>query len=105
MKKPLAKFLVLVNSVVKTARPRCEAAAFGDGPVPPISSTRCKKRCSLSIGARKKLNRSSSMPSGILAAQVRAGPEMAVPTPTIVPNGARISSSAATRYVQPLQYA
>jgi hypothetical protein len=46
------------------------------------------------------------MPSGSLVAQVRAGPEMAVPKPTIVPSSARISSSAATtRGTQPLQYA
>jgi hypothetical protein len=31
-----------------------------------------------------------------LAAQVSAGPEMAVPKPTIVPNSATISSSAAS---------
>jgi hypothetical protein len=35
------------------------------------------------------------MPSGSLAAQVRAGPEMTVPKPTIVPKSATISSSDA----------
>ena len=50
------------------------------------------------MGSRMKLSRSCSrgMPSGSFAAQVRAGPEMAVPKPTIVPNSAKISSSAAS---------
>jgi hypothetical protein len=38
----------------------------------------------------------TNLKCGSLAAQVRAGPEMAVPKPTIVPNSARISSSAAS---------
>ena len=97
VKKPLAKFRVPVNSVVKKAAPRSETAPFGEGSLAPISSTCCKNSCSVSIGTRMKLSRSSSrgMPSGSLAAQVRAGPEMAVPKPTIVPNRARISRSAA----------
>ena len=36
------------------------------------------------------------MPSGSLFAQVLAGPEMAAPKPTIVPNSATISNSAAS---------
>ena len=45
-----------------------------------------------------KFSRSSTrgMLSGSLAAQVRAGPEMAVPKPTIVPNSAKISNSDAS---------
>jgi hypothetical protein len=109
VKKPLAKLRVPVNSLVRRVGPRAEPAAFGDGPVSPKSSTCCKNRCSVSMGSRMKLSRSCSrgMPSGSLAAQVAAGPEMAVPKPTIVPNSARISSSASEdpRYVQPLQYA
>ena len=73
MNKPLAKFRVPVNSVIKRVVPRSEMAPFGEGAVPPISPTCCKNSCSVLMGARMKLSRSSSqgMPSGSLAAQVR----------------------------------
>jgi hypothetical protein len=58
VKKPLAKFRVPVNSIVKSAAPRSVTAPFGEGSVPPISSTCCKNRCSVLMGACKKLNRS-----------------------------------------------
>ena len=98
VKKPLAKFRVPVNRFSKTVAPRSEMAPFGDGPVSPIFSTCCKNTCSVLMGARMKLNRSSSrgMPSGSFAAQVRAGPDMAVPKPMTIPKSARISSSAAS---------
>jgi hypothetical protein len=96
VKKPLAKLPVPVNSFVRSVEPSA-GAAFGDGPVAPKSSTSCKNPCTVLMGPFMKLSRSSSrgMPSGSLAAQVRAGPEMAVPKPTIVPKNARISSSDA----------
>src|SRR3984957_6398512 len=94
----LAKFRVPVNSFIKKVALCSEMAPFGVGPVSPIFSTCCKKSCPVLMGARRKFSRSSSrgMPSGSLAAQVRAGPEMAVPKPTIAPNDVRIRSSAAS---------
>ena len=98
VKKPPVKFRVPVNSFVRSVEPSAGVAAFGDVPVAPKSSTCCKNICTVLMGARKKLSRSSSrgMPSGSLALQVRAGPEMAVPKPIMVPNRAMISSSDAT---------
>src|ERR1700730_15519788 len=52
VKKPPAKFRVPVNSCIKRVGPRAEAAAFGDGPVLPKSSTCCKNRCSVLMGSR-----------------------------------------------------
>jgi hypothetical protein len=36
VKKPLAKFRVPVNSIVKSAAPRSVTAPFGEGSVPPM---------------------------------------------------------------------
>jgi hypothetical protein len=97
VKKPPVKSRVPVNSFVRSVEPSAGGAAFVDVPVAPKSSTCCKNICTVLIGARIKLSRSSSrgMPSGSLEVQVRAGPEMAVPKPIIVPNRAMISSSDA----------
>jgi len=93
--RPLAKLRVPANRNAKRAAPPNGPGASFRAAFEPILSTCCRNCCNVLMGARRKLRRSSrrGMPSGSFAAQWPAGPEIAVPRPTIVPNKTRMINS------------